>query len=247
MSYNPYASPQETAPFADASLPQGPPQPWEIGEVFTAAWELMKVHWVALFFGYMIAFFASTLPQQIPAVLVIARVVPQNSTEYWVVYSICATIGWVVGEFFAAGLTYAALRAMRTGQVGIGDFFAAGPRFLPFLAMSFLRALATLIGMLALIVPGIIFSVGVLLAPYYVVEQKLGPIAALKASWEATKGHKGNLFLFLLLSMIITFGSMLACCVGFFVAIPFLMLAHAIVYARLSGTAPPPAWGHAAP
>jgi hypothetical protein len=244
VSYNPYASPQEQAPLGGPALPHGPPQPWEIGEVLTAAWELMKTHWVALFFGYLIAFFASTLPQQIPAILVVARVVPQNSTEYWVVYAICALIGWVIGEFFAAGLTYAVLRAMRTGQASVGDFFAAGPRFLPFLAMSFLRALGSVLLLLALIVPGVIFSIGVVLAPYYVVEQKLGPIAALKASWDATKGHKGNLFLLNLLSALLVFAGMLACCFGFFVAVPLVMMAHAIVYARLSGTAPPPpAWG----
>jgi hypothetical protein len=43
-----------------------------------------------------------------------------------------------------------------------------------------------------------------------------------------------------LVEMLLVLAGMLACCVGLFVVLPVIVLAQTIVYARLSGTAPPP-------
>lgn len=241
MSYNPYASPQAApAPAGPPHIPQGPPQPWEIGEVLKAAWELYKIHWVTLTFGYVLVAIVGSVPGQVPGVLVQAGVVEPNSTEYWAIYTPFALVGWLIGEFFGAGFVLTILNAMRTGQASIGDFFRAGSRFLPYLGMSFLRMIGMVIGLLLLIVPGVVFGLGISLAPYYVIEQHKGPIEALSASWEATKGHKGNLFLLGIVEFFLVIAGMLACCVGLFVVIPVIAVAQAIVYTRLSGTAPPP-------
>jgi hypothetical protein len=57
----------------------------------------------------------------------------------------------------------------------------------------------------------------------------------MKASWAATSGQKGKLFLFGLVGVLLIIGGYLACCVGLFVAFPVMMVSMATIYLRLSG------------
>ena len=45
MNYNPYVPPQAGPPQAPGPQQAGGPQPWEIGEVLTNAWEIYKANW----------------------------------------------------------------------------------------------------------------------------------------------------------------------------------------------------------
>jgi hypothetical protein len=115
--------------------------------------------------------------------------------------------------------------------------FAGGSRFLPLLGGLFLSMLIAMPAFAMLIIPGIIVSLGLSFAQFYIVDQNMGPIDALKASWEATKGHKLQLFLFGLVAILMMIGGYLACCIGAFVALPLVMIAWATIYTRISGTA----------
>ena len=59
--------------------------------------------------------------------------------------------------------------------------FSGAGRFLPLLGVLFLTLLAVMLGYALLIVPGIILALGLSFAQFYVVDQKMGPIDALKA------------------------------------------------------------------
>ena len=239
-NYNPYAAP--VAPTAgDGGVPaRGEPQPWDVGEAIKGGWEVYKAHWAPLTLGYFVVTLIGGLPGQISPLLAVAEVLEEGSATYYAVHVPLSVVGWLIAEFFMAGFIRAALRAVRTNDASFGDFFAAGERFLPFVAMSFLKSLATVVGLLLLVVPGIIVGLGFANAPYFVIDQKLGPIASLKASWEVSEGQKGNLFVLFLAEVGVMILGMLACCVGMFVAVPVMMLARAIVYMKMSGTAPPP-------
>src|SRR5262249_36576075 len=85
-------------------------------------------------------------------------------------------------------------------------------------------------------VPGVILGLGLSLSSYYCIDQKMGPIDAMKASWAATNGQKGKIFLFGLVAFLLIIAGYLACLCGAFVAIPVVMVAFATIYLRLSGT-----------
>jgi uncharacterized membrane protein len=106
--------------------------------------------------------------------------------------------------------------------------------------MSFLRSASIVLGLVLFIVPGVILALGFANAPFFVIDQNLGPIASLKASWQISEGQKGKLLLLALAEIGVTVLGLLACCLGIFVAVPVMMLARAIIYTKMSGTAPTP-------
>jgi uncharacterized membrane protein len=61
-------------------------------------------------------------------------------------------------------------------------------------ALNLLVGLTVLGGLILFIIPGIIFAVRLSLAPYFLIDQNLDPVAAYKASWNATKGNSGKIW-----------------------------------------------------
>lgn len=239
--YNPYAAPTaETHPHSQAPvIVQGEPQPWEIGEVLRAAWDAYKANWVPLTFGYFIVAWLAGLPRLVAPALVVLGELEQGTLAYFAVHFPLSFVGLLIAEFFAAGFVRASLRAVRMNSATIGDFFSAGDRFLPFVGMSFLRIVVTLLSAVMLVVPGVIVYLGLFNAPYFVVEQNRGPIDALKASWHSTEGHKVQLLAYSFVELALVLLGFVACCLGFWVVVPILTLGRAILYMRMSGTVPP--------
>lgn len=242
MSYNPYAAPASplTPSPSTAGPHRGDPQPWETGEVIKAGWEIYKTHWAPMTFGIFVGMLLGMLPGQVAPILAKAGVFEENSGAYLAVEVPLTLLGQLIAQFFAVGMTRSALKASRENTVTFGDFFSTGGRFLPYLAMSILRTLALAVGFLLLIVPGFILSFGFINADFYVVDQGLGPVEALKKSWESTDGQKSNIFIFALAEVGITLVGLACCCLGIFVAVPVCLLARSIIYMRLSGAGPAP-------
>jgi hypothetical protein len=236
-NYNPYAyTSQQAAPQAAASFVAGAPEPWEVGDVIGHAWRVFKPHWATLVFTQLISGVIGGVPNYIPGVLVATQAVEPNSSTYWTIYGVCLVVGLVFSSFFTGGMIKIWCAASRGQTPQFGDMFAGASRFLPLLGTLFLTLLVVMLGYVALVVPGIILGLGLAFAQCYVVDQNMGPIAAMKASWEATKGHKGKIFLFGLVAFLMALGGYLACCVGVFVALPLIMVAWVTIYTRISGT-----------
>jgi uncharacterized membrane protein len=149
-------------------------------------------------------------------------------------------IAIIIGTFFQVGQLRIFLTAARGGRPELGTLVSGSDRFLPLLGTTLLLSLIVLFGYVLLIIPGIILALGLGFAQFYCVDAGMGPVESLKHSWEATKGHKGKIFLFGLAAFGISLLGLLACCVGFYVATPLVWLAFAIIYVRLSGYVEPP-------
>ena len=97
----------------------------------------------------------------------------------------------------------------------------------------------TLIGLLLFIVPGIIFALGMQMVFYAVVIEELGPIDALRRSWELTDGNKLNIFVIVLVSGIgALFAACVTCGIGYLLAIPLLSLIQGVMYHSLASEHP---------
>jgi hypothetical protein len=253
VNYNPYQAPQG-APPPPPGPPQGVsgPQPWQVGEVIDVAWRRFKEQWATVVFAFLLMTFLSGIPGQVPGILVAARVVEHNSAEYWGVVGACQLLSFVIGAFFMPGMIRILVTTVRGQVPEFGALFGGADRFLPFLAVRLLQALVVVLGFVFFIVPGVILSLGLMLSEYYCVDAKLGPIESMKASWQATTGHKGDLFLLALAGVGLGLLGLLMCCVGILATVPIYQLAMALVYIRLSGRLgssappgmpPPQAWG----
>jgi uncharacterized membrane protein len=89
-----------------------------------------------------------------------------------------------------------------------------------------------IIGLVLLIVPGLIAAVALFFTSYFIIEGK-GPIEAIKASWEMTKGNRWKVALLLLAVAGLNLAGFLAFVVGLVVTVPISMLALVHAYRTL--------------
>lgn len=242
MAYNPYGAPGAQTNVAPEVAPQGMgPQPWEAGEAIGRAWDIVKVHWVPLVFGTMIGGAAASAPQQIASFYNLFTHGPGHRGDfddpvYVALLGFGVVIGWVLQAFFQAGFVRMYLSAARGRAPEFAHVFSGGPRFFAMLGAMVVHSLMIIIGFALLIVPGVILSLGLLLYPYYVVDRGMGPIEALRASWDATTGQKGKLFVLGIYSVGVIIVGLVACCIGMVPALAVVSVAQAIVYVRITGT-----------
>ena len=134
------------------------------------------------------------------------------------------------------GLIRIPLRLHDNKGVGFTDVFSCFLLFFNYLFGAILYGLIIFGGMISLIIPGIIWPIKFQFYSYFIVDEGLGPIEALKRSSLITKGVKSNLFLFGLLLMLINVLGALCLLVGLFVTIPPVMIAVFFVYRKLAVT-----------
>jgi len=99
---------------------------------------------------------------------------------------------------------------------------------------SLLGGLIVILGFILLIVPGIYFAIRLTYVIYFLVDQKSGPIEAVKKSWKLTKGHFFSILgLYLVLVLVNLFGLLLLF-LGLLITIPVTYIANAYTYKKLS-------------
>jgi len=83
---------------------------------------------------------------------------------------------------------YLQLKAVNGEVPSIVECYQKGIGYLlPLIGMYLVAAFLTLIALLAFIIPGLLLIRGFLLAPYYVVDKKMGPLEALKQSYRDSR------------------------------------------------------------
>ena len=87
-----------------------------------------------------------------------------------------------------------------------------------------------ILGMFALIVPGIIIACRLVFVSYIVMDKKLDPIEAVELSWKLTKGHGWQIFLMGFTSFFILIFGLMLMLVGIFPAIMWISSAFAALY-----------------
>jgi uncharacterized membrane protein len=141
-----------------------------------------------------------------------------------------------VNAFMAGGLMVTSLKAARGQPTSFGDPFSGGRYFGRMLVAAIAVFFVTALGMLLCFVPGIIVALGVVLYGALIVDQDMAGIDAVKKSWEMTKGHKVNIFLFGLIGIGVMIAGALACGIGvLLVSIPMGYVGMASIYLRIKG------------
>lgn len=92
-------------------------------------------------------------------------------------------------------LFYALLKVIHTGAApGINESYRWGLGKIPKLAVAaFLAWILTLIGLVLLVIPGIIVSLGFAVVAPVAIFEKGSAVKALRRSWQLTRGHRWNI------------------------------------------------------
>jgi hypothetical protein len=199
---------------------------FNMGEEIRFAWEIVKENIGFFILLLIVAFFIENLPG------IISGVTKQN---FPVVSFVLGIAGWIIGMVVQMGMIKVSLKFCDGEKGKLDDLLSSFSLVLPFLAASILYTLIVMAGFILLIVPGVILGIKFSLFPYFIVDERLGPIEALKASASATSGAKIDLFLFGFLIGLINIGGAMALLIGLFVTIPVSMVAYASVYRKLAG------------
>lgn len=94
-------------------------------------------------------------------------------------------VPFAIGVYFAIAAASAHKEAITTGTA----MSRATQKLLPLIGLFILQALVIGVGFIFLIIPGLILLGRLALAPIALFEENLGPIAAMKRSFELTSGH----------------------------------------------------------
>lgn len=235
---NPYNQPnygQPQQPFAPApQQPRGTVSLDVIGE----AWKLVQPsigQWaLALLIVGALVFVVNIISSIIQAPFS-PRQGQSPGLMFYMMLLVAQVIGAVIQGVALAALYRMAIANIRTGKADLNQMFGVTEVLAPVLVASILVYLATIVGFVLCIVPGIIAALGLTMTQPLIVDQKLAPVDAMKASWAGMKPHLGSLFVLGFVLGLLNFAGALACGVGLFVTVPIYVVAMALVYRDVFG------------
>jgi uncharacterized membrane protein len=202
------------------------------GEAISFGWEAMKNNFVFFLLFLILAWVVSGGLSALGSI--------NREAGLTVFPFIFGILGWIVSILIYMAETTISLRLSATPEATaeVSDVWSSWGLFLNFLVASILVGLSVAVGLIFCIIPGIYIGIRFSFYGYLIIDRNIGPVEAMKRSWEITKGNTWDLFLLGLLFFGVILLGVLACVVGLFAAIPTVMVAHAYVYRRLEyGTA----------
>ena len=145
-----------------------------------------------------------------------------------------AIIGLVWNYLVQAGLARCGLALTEGRPLVIGELLSMN-KLGRIIGAGILLGIMTVIGLILCIIPGLIVIFFGSYFVYFIVDQDMGAVESIKASFSFVKDNLGSLFLLLLLSWVILFVGALLCGIGLFVAYPVVYIAYAYAYKALRG------------
>jgi len=142
---------------------------------------------------------------------------------------------YVISVFLMGGMYRMAVKKLRNNPIQVSDIFSVGDVLPALLLGAFLVGLASGVGFILCIIPGLIIGGLLMFTIPLIVDRHLGAIDAMGQSWNALKGDLLNATLFFLVVSILGVIGALACGVGILVTIPLLVLSIALAYRDFFG------------
>jgi uncharacterized membrane protein len=135
----------------------------------------------------------------------------------------------VASLVMTAALVRGALDVTEGRKASVSAMFSRWS-FPTILVLSLLVGLATTIGLVMCVLPGLAVMFFTYFSTYFVVDEGQGVIDAIKSSLRFTADNAGNLLLLFLLAFVIVILGICACFVGLLVAIPVTTIAAAYTF-----------------
>ena len=196
-----------------------------IGEAIKVGWEKFKAHYL-----FMWIIFGVTIGVSIFFNL-LQHGVDKNSFAHLVITLLSVATGitlqlWLIRAYLDL------IDLDKEGEVKA--LFVHYRLMWRYLGAAILYGIIVVLGLIALIVPGIYFALKYQFYAYLIVDKNLDVFGALKKSAEMTQGVKWKLFGFLLVLVGVNILGAIALLVGLLVTVPMSILAYVFVYRALS-------------
>lgn len=258
-NFEPPAAPPPPPPPGPPDPPDQPPSwgppgdaaPWDVGQAVGYGWAKFQRNMGQMILAAL-AIFAAIV---VFSLLYVLAIIPASSGDgcslnyttgdvdcddgwpFLVTFGIVALLGvvfFVFAQVIGAGLIREALgvtegRAFTTA--GVFKFENIGN----VVVTSLLVGAGTLVGYVLCVIPGIAFAFLSMYSLFFVVDKKLGPVDAIKASIELVRNNLGPALIWYLVAIVIVFVGELLCFVGLLAAIPVALVGTAYTYKKLSG------------
>lgn len=200
----------------------------EVGDVLSEAWQRTKGIKRIIVGGFLLVYALFF------AVLAAAYAIFGLETEF---LGPATYIQWAITLMiypFMAGVMMVGIRQSVGASSEFGQLFGYYGLFLPILGVSLLQLLATYLGMILLILPGLYLSLALSLAIPLKVEKGLGIIESLVTSLKLVNAKFLNVFL---LAIIASFGVAISSLtiIGVIWTMPWALMVYCITYRQLAG------------
>ncbi len=148
--------------------------------------------------------------------------------------SVISFVGQVITTIAAAGLLKMAFDVVDGREASLGNMLEGWDKVQVIVA-TILVGIATFIGIILCVLPGIAVIIFSAFTTAFVVDQKLGAVDAIKASINLVKNNFGPAILWMLLAFVCAVVGAIACGVGLLVAIPVILISQAYTVRALTG------------
>lgn len=143
-------------------------------------------------------------------------------------------VSFVIAGPLSAGLYWMMLKVQRDEPVEFTDLFAGFSEFGRAFGVYALSAIAIIIGLALLVVPGLILAVGLWPALFLVMDADRGVIDTLKDAWAMTSGYRLQFFLLGVVLFLFVIAGIAAFVIGVLFTGAFATLVAAAAYEELA-------------
>jgi uncharacterized membrane protein len=207
-------APEEDEGVAEVEKPQRKRRGIVIGDAVEFGWKAVKSH-LLFFTGIFLLF----------------------GIVFFMIAGASAIATRVVLGLFLAGMSLGyfklALDIVGGESPEFKELFSGFSLLVKYLVASIIYVVVVSVGLVLLVVPGVIWAVQFGFFPYVILEERSGPLKALRRSSELTSGVKARLITFALVFLGINLLGILALGIGMIISIPVSFIACAHVFRQL--------------
>lgn len=129
------------------------------------------------------------------------------------------------------GLVHMGLNAVRGQPLEFGQLFSGWRWLVPAIFSAIVLTIGTFLGICLLVVPGILFALGVSLGQQVMVDRDRGPVECLADSWDLTMGSKAVMALsYLVIGVLAMVGTVVTLGLGAVLLYPLNAVCRALIY-----------------
>jgi uncharacterized membrane protein len=223
--------------------PGGPPPAWQqggfsIGNAFNYGWRKFTQNLGPIALVVLILLVVGAVVQGIQ----FAITAGMNNTEggtpssfaIWSVSALFSLLTTVLSLVIQAAVIKGALDITHGRTLQIGTMFS-GIDYLQVILAAIVIGVAATIGLILCIIPGLVVIFFSAYTNYFIIDQRMSALDAIKASFGFVNRYLGTLIGFFLVCLLAYIIGAVLCLVGLLVAIPVVLLAQAYTFRTLRG------------